>query len=104
MFTLAERARAAARPVGGGDELLLPADLALGGLPAIQLAARDAAIISHGQSVVTGEGGAGMVRLYGPGGRFLGIGEVGAGGHVVPRRLWQARSEGQDAEQAVTDP
>lgn len=105
MLTLEELERAAARPPAGElDDLLLPADLALGGLPAIQLAAREAAIVSHGQSVATGEGGAGMVRLYGPGGRFLGIGEVGVGGHVVPRRLWQVRSGGQDAKQAVTDP
>lgn len=103
MLTLEELERAATQPAGGLDELLLPADLALGGLPAVQLAAREAAIVSHGQSVAA-EGGSGMVRLYGPGGRFLGIGEIGAGGHVVPRRLWQVRSGDQDAKQAVTDP
>jgi hypothetical protein len=29
----------------------------------------------------------GLVRLYGPESRFLGLGEVGPGGRVTPKRL-----------------
>lgn len=76
------------------DALLLPADAALAGLPALSLDADRTRRLRQGQKVA-GEGGTegAAVRLYGPGGRFLGLGEVEADGRIAPRRLFAAPAE-----------
>jgi tRNA U55 pseudouridine synthase TruB len=70
------------------DRLLLPADAALTGLPAVTLAPESAARVGHGQRVDIAAGTPGRVRLYGSAGVFLGIGEVSGDGCTVrPIRL-----------------
>jgi len=66
---------------------LLPADYPLQHLPAVSLGAAEAARIFKGQAVSAAPGAAGRVRLYGPGGRFLGLGLADGAGAVRPKRL-----------------
>lgn len=73
---------------GALDALLLPTDSAVSRWPAVHLEADEALRLCRGQDVAhAGPVPAGLVRLYGDGGRFLGIGEQVAGGRLVPRRL-----------------
>lgn len=78
----------------GGTAALLPADYPLRHLPAVHLAAEDAARLRKGQAVraaVPGEPGSAeqglRLRLYDEAGRFLGIGVAAGAGAVRPRRL-----------------
>lgn len=82
-------------PSGGDDYLddrLLPVDAGIPGLPAVHLAAPDAERLRHGQAVAAPEPAAeapsGLVRVYGPGGGFLGLGEADGQGRIAPRRLF----------------
>ena len=69
------------------DALLRPVDAVLGKLPRVDLEAAATGRFCHGQGVdVGGLPAAGVCRVYGPAGRFLGLGEPG-GGRLVPRRL-----------------
>ena len=70
------------------DRVLLPPDRALGHWPAIRLGQSERAWILQGQAVfVTGPGGE-RVRIYGPDGEFLGIGEMTPEGRrLAPVRL-----------------
>lgn len=72
---------------------LLPMDRLLQGLPRRELDAEAAGRLSHG--LTTGSAGAspGLLRLYDPAGRFLGLGEVRADGTLAPRRM-VSESEG----------
>lgn len=91
MATLEELETAAA---SGGpavlDALLLPLDAALVGMPRVDLTEIEEARIRHGQGLdgcmVPAPAGS-PVRLYGPGGRFLGLGETAGPGQIVARRL-----------------
>jgi tRNA pseudouridine55 synthase len=70
---------------------LLAADVALQGLPEARLAEAQVAVLRNGQAVRCGSDpvpavGA-RVRLYGPGGLFLGLAEAQADGWLQPRRL-----------------
>lgn len=68
--------------------LLLPADALLSDLPRLDLDASEAHRVQQGQPVDRGERPApGLVRIYGPGGEFLGMAEVLEAGRIVPRRL-----------------
>lgn len=81
---------------GRGDALVLPIDSALLGLPQVTVDASHETSIRHGQSVtLEPAGGAGIVRLYGPSARFLGLGEWLEDGRLHPRRLvqWDVSSE-----------
>jgi tRNA pseudouridine55 synthase len=78
---LTELARAA------GGVSLLPADYPLQHLPAVSVGAAEAARIFKGQAVSAAAPGAGRVRLYGPGDRFLGLGLADGAGTVRPKRL-----------------
>ncbi|MDA8095365.1 MAG: tRNA pseudouridine(55) synthase TruB [Betaproteobacteria bacterium] len=70
------------------DEHLLPPDCLVAHLPRVDLVAPEARRIGHGQSAQETTAAPGVpVRLYAPGGRFLGIGEGGPDGRVVPVRL-----------------
>lgn len=77
-----------AKAAGGLDELLLPADAALPGLPAIQLAEGAETSILQGRPVpLTGPVSA-RVRMYGADGRFLGIGRMDVEGAILaPERI-----------------
>jgi len=69
------------------DELLIPMDRALGGLPAVTLGGDSAFYLRHGQPVRVSGPESGVVRLYGPDEDFLGVGEMLGDGRVAPRRL-----------------
>ena len=71
----------------GRAEVLLPVDSMVTELPAVQLDTAEMARVTHGQAVDRAAVVGGLVRLYGPGGVFLGIADVPAGGLLQPRRL-----------------
>jgi tRNA pseudouridine55 synthase len=67
---------------------LLPADRALGHLPAVHLPSAEVERLRHGQRVHAPlPAGAQRLRLYDESGSFLGIGEAQAAATVQPRRL-----------------
>jgi tRNA pseudouridine55 synthase len=69
------------------DALLRPVDAVLGQLPRVDLDAVATGRFCHGQGVEPGNApDAGACRIYGPEGRFLGLGEQG-GGRLMPKRL-----------------
>ena len=68
---------------------LLPPDIALAGMPAVTVA--DSAGFRAGQAAPVGAGGeTGLVRVYGPGGEFLGVGERSGDGMLAPRRVFKS--------------
>ncbi|AQZ93619.1 tRNA pseudouridine(55) synthase TruB [Halopseudomonas phragmitis] len=70
------------------DDLLLPIDSGLADWPVVQLTEQTAYYLNHGQAVrVPGAPAFGMVRLYEPSGRFIGIGEMTDDARVAPKRL-----------------
>lgn len=68
---------------------LLPLDSALADLPALTLDARATQAFVHGQSVPAGAAPAELLRVYGPDGALLGVGQ-GRGDLVKPERLLHA--------------
>lgn len=66
-------------------DLLLAADTALQGMEAVHLSAPEFESFRHGRAV-DAEGDPAIVRVYRPGGTWIGIGERG-NGRLVPRRL-----------------
>jgi tRNA pseudouridine55 synthase len=86
VHTLGEIERAAGTP--DLDALLLAVDAALPGLPAIQLGESEQSSILHGQTVPATGPGEARVRMYGVGGRFLGVGRMDAEGvRLAPERI-----------------
>ncbi|MCG8370409.1 MAG: tRNA pseudouridine(55) synthase TruB [Proteobacteria bacterium] len=82
------RARADADRQAVIDGLLAP-DRALAAMPALQLQGADGAAFSRGQAVqVAGDGPGGLVRVYGPGREFLGVGERSGAATLAPRRVF----------------
>lgn len=85
----------------GLDALLLPMDLALTGLPQLQLNEAQQKRLVHGQTVVLSDAeladlgieAADAVKLYGPAGQFIGVASLAAGVLSVRRllntRVWQ---------------
>lgn len=68
---------------------LLPADVALMGMPDVSVTAEDAERFCRGQVVKVANGGQkGLVRVYAAGSRFLGVGELVEDGQVAPRRVF----------------
>jgi tRNA pseudouridine55 synthase len=90
MHALEDIEQAASR--GSGLEcLLLPVDEALPALPAIQLGAIEQASVLQGRPVPAVGPEASRVRMYGVGGRFLGIGRMNAdGARLAPERIMVA--------------
>jgi tRNA pseudouridine55 synthase len=87
MHTLAALEAARAR---GEWPPLMSVDRPLQHLPAVTLSATDAQRIVMGQRVFAEAAGAApRVRLYAPGGEFLGLGEQDGSGGLEPRRLLQ---------------
>lgn len=70
---------------------LQPVDCLASGLPAVALDSGVAARLLQGQGSSLGAGSAGgvtgLVRLYGPESRFIGLGELAPDGRLVPKRL-----------------
>lgn len=70
------------------DELLLPADTALQGLPLVRLSESSGFYMRQGQPVMVPNAPCdGMVRVALETGEFLGVGEILDDGRVAPRRL-----------------
>ncbi len=76
-------------PENARETRLLPADAMLAGLPMIDMDGAQARRILSGQAVELegGEPTDGLLRLYGPGRAFLGVGARAEGGRIEPRRL-----------------
>ena len=83
-----ERIEAAAASGDGLDDLLIAVDEALPGLPAVQLGAAEQDSVLQGRVVAAHGPGASQVRMYGVGGRFLGVGRMSAeGARLAPERI-----------------
>ena len=71
---------------------VLPADAALGGMPVVLLGAEAAGRFVSGQEVALparAECSPGdLVRAYGPGRHFLGVGQAASAGSVAPKRIF----------------
>ncbi|MBS0393512.1 MAG: tRNA pseudouridine(55) synthase TruB [Proteobacteria bacterium] len=90
--TLAELEALAGQP-GALDALLVPMDAALEDWPAVCLDAAATTALCRGQPVAAAAPPGRRVRLYGPGGAFLGLGEVDLEGRRVrPERLLASQS------------
>jgi tRNA pseudouridine55 synthase len=85
MVTLAQLERAADE--GALENFLLPPDIGLGSWPKALLDDARGERFRHGNPVPT-DLAAGEVRVYGPGGKLLGLGEIDAGGRLSPRRVF----------------
>jgi tRNA pseudouridine55 synthase len=89
MLDLARLRELAEQGVAALDQTLLPPDTALAAWPGLWLDADQARLISRGQRLTADPARpTGLVRLYSPGDRFLGIGEVLATGELRSRRLF----------------
>jgi tRNA pseudouridine55 synthase len=83
-----DRIEAAAAEGSGLEMMLLAVDEALPGLPAVQLGAAEQASVLQGRVVPALGPGASQVRMYGVGGRFLGVGRMSAeGARLSPERI-----------------
>ncbi|HEU4516027.1 MAG TPA: tRNA pseudouridine(55) synthase TruB [Steroidobacteraceae bacterium] len=83
-----DRIEAAAASGVGLDDLLIAVDEALPGLPAVQLGAAEQDSVLQGRVVPVRGPGASQVRMYGVGGRFLGVGRMSAeGARLAPERI-----------------
>ncbi|TAK54225.1 MAG: tRNA pseudouridine(55) synthase TruB [Gammaproteobacteria bacterium] len=88
MHTLADLEELGARSPAALDALLLPADAALPGLPAIALGVAEQAWVLQGQPVFVAGPPGERVRMYGTGGLFLGVGRMLADGRrLAPERI-----------------
>ncbi len=73
---------------------LLPPDAALVALPAVEIDAGASEKFCGGQAVSAAAGKDGdLVRVYGPGDRFLGVGERVGNGSLAPRRVFKTREK-----------
>ena len=87
MHTL-DRVEEAAEAGSGLEAMLLAVDEALPGLPAVQLGAAEQDSVLQGRVVPALGPGATQVRIYGVGGRFLGVGRMSAeGARLSPERI-----------------
>jgi tRNA pseudouridine55 synthase len=73
-------------------ELLLPPDVALTGLPEVDLEPGQAARFCGGQPVTTATGGTGLARVYDEQHDFLGVGELCQNGKIAPRRVFRTEA------------
>lgn len=85
---LAALAEAGGDDPGALDALLLPLESALGHWPAVRLSEDAAFYLRQGQAVLVPQAPTeGLVRLYDPSKRFIGVGEILDDGKVQPKRL-----------------
>lgn len=83
-----DRIEAAAAAASDLAAMLIPVDEALPALPAVRLGAAEQASILQGRAVPALGPGASRVRMYGVGGRFLGVGRMSAeGARLAPERI-----------------
>ncbi len=88
MVDLKTLEKAAEEDPEGLRERLMPADAALGDWPSCGVGEVDEARFCAGQAVRCDVDGKGLTLVYGPGKRFLGIGELGEDGSVAPKRIF----------------
>jgi tRNA pseudouridine55 synthase len=74
-------------PATERDACLLPLDALLQNLPEAHLAPAQQAKFIQGQAVPWGGPPQPRVRVYGPGGALLGVGEVDVDGTILPKRV-----------------
>ncbi len=75
-------------PTAEFDNLLLPIDSALKGMPAIAVSTPSAARLRRGQSLNLSRGyPPGPIRIYRADGQFVGLGEAATDQQLLPRRL-----------------
>ncbi len=80
--------RAAEGDLQSLDAALLPLDSALGHWPSVRLSADAAFYLQQGQAVLIPRAPTeGLVRLYDPSNRFVGVGSILEDGRVQPKRL-----------------
>jgi tRNA pseudouridine55 synthase len=73
---------------GGLESMLLPVDAALPGYPAVELGEPEQSSILLGRTVAATGPAAARVRIYGVGGRFLGVGRMSVeGARLAPERI-----------------
>lgn len=83
-----DRIEAAVAEGGDLEMMLLAVDEALPGLPSVQLGAAEQESVLQGRVVPALGPGASQVRMYGVGGRFLGVGRMSAeGARLSPERI-----------------
>jgi tRNA pseudouridine55 synthase len=88
--TLEELERLADKEAGpaAADELLLPLESALGHCPPVRLSEDAAFYLRQGQAVLVPQAPTeGLVRLYDPSRKFIGVGYILEDGKVQPKRL-----------------
>jgi tRNA pseudouridine55 synthase len=73
---------------------VLPPDAAMPAYPAVALDAGATRAVLHGQTVQAEVPGAGVVRLYGDGETFIGVGRLLGDGRVKPERILHADHPG----------
>ena len=74
--------------LAAADELLLPLESALGHCPPVRLSEDAAFYLRQGQAVLVPQAPTeGLVRLYDPSRKFIGVGYILEDGKVQPRRL-----------------
>jgi len=70
---------------------LLGSDVALGGLPSVEIDAGEAERFAGGQAVQVGADlTEGLVRVYQEGQKFVGVGALSPGGTLAPRRVFKS--------------
>lgn len=90
MLQLGDLEAAAADSVEQLRERLIPPDTALAALPDVSVPAADGQRFSAGQAFRVGSvAPAGLVRVYGQGHCFLGVGELSQDGQLAPRRVFR---------------
>jgi len=92
MLDMTGAEQAAAAGPAALRERLLPTDAALTGWLECELTEADGERFCGGQAVPCDIEGKGLVKVYGAGRRFLGIGELAAGGMIAPRRIFMLQA------------
>ncbi len=78
----------------GAARALLPVDVLVAGLPRLDPDDEGARRFAHGQAIeFHGVGQGTELGVFGPGGRFLGVGRAGKDGRVAPLRLMAGGNE-----------
>ena len=86
----------------GSADWLLPADTGLAHIEPVTVDEGARERFTAGQVVPCSDAPKGLVRVYGPTGEFLGIGEVGEPGSVAPKRVFRTTPAGStEAENGV---
>jgi tRNA pseudouridine55 synthase len=68
----------------------LPVDVLVRDLPDVRLSDPEETAFTHGRSIDLAGTAPGRIRVYGQGGRFLGLGQGDEAGRLIPTRLLAA--------------